>query len=299
MQRTQRSTYLKMNPLRTALPFLAALAWSASAAATVCTEDSDCAEGYFCAKGASSPGCDASGPCPEPDIVEEEAGTCEAAPVPCETNADCGEYLSCVSSSDGVCWITADGDTGCEDTDPNAPKYCALAAIECSTDADCPRDFECVERGGACPEIACVDGDDQCPPCEPAKYKACQPKVIECEKNEDCPAEWSCSSIQTGDEPVSDGATDVGSPQPFSSPPDQSTVARQCFPDAWGGTGFASDANRDVTHQEDSGAGPGESASSSSSSSGGCSMTPGVVGATPWLASLLLLVPFARRRRRA
>lgn len=296
----------KFSSLRTAMPFLLALAWPGVAFSADCTEDADCAEGFHCVKGASSPGCDPNGDCPEPDVVEDEVGTCERAPVSCDSDADCGEYLSCQSSSDGVCWSDADGQSGCTEPDPDAPKYCAAASTTCSSDADCPREFECVTHDSPCPAIDCAEDAPDCKPCEASSYQVCQPKQIECATDTDCPTDWSCGSVWSG----GGGGDDVAEPAPLpeeSRPqaslpgPDDSTSdseQRLCFPDAWGGPVYASGDGAPVAGRDNSSAESGSNGESSSSS-GGCSVSAaGAATGGFWSLAFLGLAPWLRRRQR-
>jgi hypothetical protein len=294
----------KSSSLRTAIPFLLALAWPGAAFAADCNDDADCGEGFYCAKGASSPGCDPSGDCPAPDVVEEGVGTCEAAPVTCDSDADCGEYLSCQASADGVCWADTDGQSGCTEPDPNAPKYCAVASTACSTDADCPREFECVTYDSPCPGVPCADNDPDCKACEPSTSQVCQPKQIECASDGDCPADWSCASVYSGG-----GGSDVaepapGEPRPAAAMPesdDTTTGSEQrfCFPDAWGGPVYATGDGAPVAGNDSSAESDSRGAPSSSSGSGGCSLTAaGVATGGSWSLMLLGLAPWVRRRLR-
>lgn len=281
------------HPVTTALSLLVVLSWSGAAWAQVCTTDEQCPEGSYCAKGASSPGCSDPPNCPEPDVVEEEQGECVAAPVTCESDAECGEYLSCVESGDGTCWVSSDGDMGCDEPDPNAPKYCAPATITCSSDDECPREFECVARAYDCPAIACAEDEPDCVPCQGSATQVCQPKQIACDSDDECPAEWSCGSVVTRD-PVDDGR-EPGSPDAGTSTGDSST-ARYCSPDAWGGDVYTTG---DAASAEDSGGDDRGAQSSSSSSEGGCSISAGTAtGHAGWLLTLLAAGPLAARRRR-
>jgi MYXO-CTERM domain-containing protein len=298
------------SPIKLSTVFVPALLllWSGAALADgpeQCQEDTDCAEGYFCAKGASAPGCDPAGECPEPGVVEDAYGRCEVAPVACTTDADCDEYLSCVDSQSTTCWAGPNGESGCDEPDPDAPKYCGVAQITCSSDADCPREFECVSHSTPCPEIACVGDEPDCPRCDPTTYEVCQPKHIACDGDDDCPTDWSCGGSGSG------GGVDVGEPQPTEPAPEPAFDERKsrtmsdadqrgaCYPDALGGAGYVeTDEARDVApgSAEDSGsAAPG----SNSSSGGGCSVgAVGASGAAGWLMTLLLVGPLARRRQR-
>ena len=297
------------SPIKLSTVFVPALLllWSGAALADGperCTEDTDCAEGYFCAKGASAPGCDPAGECPEPDVVEETYGQCELAPVVCTSDADCDEYLSCVAAESTTCWSGPNGESGCDEPDPDAPKHCGVAEITCSSDADCPREFECASHSSACPEIACIGDEPDCKPCEPTTYEVCQPKEIACDSDDDCPAAWSCGAFGSG------GGVDVGGPHPTEPAPEPAldepksrttsddALRGACYPDAFGGVGYVE------TDEASGAAGPGRaedsnSTGSGSSSGGGCSVgAVGASGAAGWLMTLLLVGPLARRRQR-
>lgn len=199
---------------------LAASSWASPARAAECSSDADCATGYECIKGMSSPGCNPSengGQCPDPTPVEDAIGTCERAPVECTNDAGaCPEYLSCLESQDGVCWMSSDGSTGCSEPDPNAPKYCGFQQTTCATAQDCPREFECVESTfTACPLIDCAEGTE-CPPCEPQTQKQCQPRQIECDDDDACPSGWSCFAV-TQTTCSTDGGTEEVPPTPDGS----------------------------------------------------------------------------------
>lgn len=291
------------------------LLWSGAAVAEdvsdQCTEDTDCAEGYFCAKGASSPGCDAVGECPEPDVVEEEFGSCELAPVSCTSDADCDEYLSCVDVGTSNCTVSSDGTSSCDDGAPDAVMQCSVATIECRVDADCPREFECVSHAAPCPAIDCAEDAPDCKPCEPNTRQVCQPKQIACVDDDDCPSDWSCAYVSEG------GGGDVAEPAPIEPQPTEPAPEPAmdlpgtrtssedgppngaCYPNALGGDGY-------VTEDEAGGAAePGSAEDSASggpetSSGGGCSVgAVGASGAAGWLMTLLLVAPLAWRRKRS
>src|SRR5690606_8284034 len=146
--------------IRATLPIcFAALTLSsfAFAEAKICEEDSDCGEGGVCQKDMWTDGC---APAEDGDTdhcssepMTSETGYCYTPPPTCDTDEDCGEYLTCQQSNDGVCWADTDGNSGCTEPDPNAPKYCAQGTTTCEDDDDCPRAFECLKAHGACVDI--------------------------------------------------------------------------------------------------------------------------------------------------
>lgn len=291
-----------------------------------CESDADCEAGSACEKGSYTNGCNPEqGEC-DSTVYEEEFGSCVVQPVECSGDSDCGEYSACTSSDSGVCWASSDGSSGCEDPDPDAPKYCSPEVVECESDSDCPREFECspVE---SCADIACApDSDCEQPACEVTGGQ-CLPKEIECDDDSACPSDWNCVGTTqwecTGDEPTDGGAEpapvdDPGAADPL--PPDDTEPAYEpatscvevaavghCQPEEWGEVYFASDldggeptsgsgAPKGEAGQDDSSDGEGSQASSDS---GGCSVAPGGGQGGTWLWALLLGAPLLLRRRRA
>ncbi len=297
---------------------LAVSTWAPRAAAADCTSDADCEAGYECIKGMSSPGCDSSGECPEPTPVEEEVGSCELAPVECSTSDDCPEYLTCADSQELSCWSDSNGNTGCEEPDPNAPKYCSFREMTCATNDDCPREFECVEHESyGCPAVDCVEGEECNDTCEPTLEKECQPKKIDCSGGAACPSGWSCITVTTGSDcaepaPAPGGTTDPDAPADSGTAPDGGcesfapTSESFCAPDILVEHGYASDsggsAENDAGGDSTSGGAPKpeepKSPGGKATDDGGCSVAPVLGGSSSIFAPLMLLVPFAARLRR-
>jgi hypothetical protein len=296
-----------------------------------CASDADCSAGYTCLKGMGTSGCNPdAGPCDD-TVFEEEFGSCEKLPEECESDADCGEYSSCQSSGVGSCWADSDGNSGCEEPDPDAPKYCGPKTLECETDSDCPDSFECALRE-SCVAIDCAEGTDcEQPACEPSGGQ-CVPQEVECEADSDCPSDWSCA-VSTGlscsgggaaePAPEPDFDSDVAEGGASSVPPEsipeetctEVETAGYCLPAGWedvyatGGDG-AVDAGgeptkgevetpRDSESGDDDGVGQGSSDDESSSDAGGCSVTTTRSGSPGPLGLLFVLAaPFVFLRRR-
>jgi MYXO-CTERM domain-containing protein len=308
-----------------------------------CSTDDDCAEGQLCQKGMSVGGCSGTstpspdgtttdGPVPgdsadapecdsEPQV--SDTGFCYTPPTQCESDADCGEYLSCVESTDSDCAVSSDGETTCPEPADDAPKYCSIASVACETDADCPREFECVELE-VCLLIACEEGNENCPdPCAPSGEKQCQAKQIACEETADCPSAWSCvgnvmetcTGSGTTDPGVPSGAGETSQPAPADGTepmaPEKTSeevtctteaVIGSCRPDAYdaGGVYYPADLGTD---DADSGATSNPNTVSAESedsprAGGGCSVAQGKQPMdVAWVLGLLAALPLVRRRR--
>ncbi|MCS6899883.1 MAG: hypothetical protein RMJ98_09435 [Myxococcales bacterium] len=223
-----------------------------------CKADADCAAGFFCelvpppSVGCASPDGQSS-ECPEPGPAPAVEGYCREKPIECKADADCPDYLACVSSGGGevTCWAPACNpgeecpEPVCEEPkkDPNAPMVCAPKMIECTADAECPKDFACnIELGTACPTIACDPTDPNCKPpeCDQTPKKLCGPKLIDCKADGDCPSDWRCLSFEEGScsggggtEPPSTGKGSKSTPKnPGSQFADECTVITRnlCVP---------------------------------------------------------------------
>lgn len=279
------------------------LAWTTAASATECKSDADCPSGYQCEKGVSMPGCAPGQDCSDAGPIESETGSCEKAPIACQTDADCPAYLKCTSSGDTVCWQDSTGDGGCEEPDPNAPKYCQYEPITCDSDAACPEGFACTEVS-ACPSIDCVPGSE-CPEptCQTSKY--CAPKEIVCAADTDCPAEWTCMTMTedcatTPTEPEPDLPGEPDSPAPADQPSDsdcQPTTRSLCVPPGFSGVG---EYEKAVAEDSQSGAqNAAASGGGDSDDSGvGCSLVTVPAGsalASGWLAVAIALLAGRRR----
>lgn len=302
--------------------------WASSAAAqSSCEKNEDCETGYFCIKGASSPGCDA-GPgseCTPQDATVDEVGYCEKGPTQCTKDEECGEYLTCSRSDSGVCWTGPEGE-GCSEPDPDAPSYCGYTMASCEVSEDCPREFECVE---STLQPDCLD-------CEATTVRECQPRTITCENSAECPSDWSCffnsssgggdcaapaprdpgapdSGNGSGSSDVPESPVDDGALQPDCTPAPVQTVG-QCLPNQLAEfVGWDSRGDAETSNGAPGGAplpptskGPtndaNESSSSAESDSGGCSVAALGASSGSWMTSLLWLAPLAlgiTRRRRA
>jgi MYXO-CTERM domain-containing protein len=290
----------------------AALTLSGSALALieskVCEDDSDCGEDGVCEKAQWVDGCepaedgDTSHCNSEPQIAD--TGYCYTPPPTCESDEDCGEYLTCQQSNDGVCWADTDGNSGCSEPDPNAPKYCAQATITCEDDSECPREFECLTAPVACLDIYCPD-DPDCG-CSAPTHKECQPRVIECEDDSACPEDWMCLGGGTFD---CGGATDPDSTDSDAAeriaPDCQSSAKGQCYPAEWnsGSTTTGDDlVGESETDNAPGGSAPPRSsdddANAKANSGGGCSVSR-VPSSGGWLLGLLAFPLLALRRRRS
>jgi len=281
-----------------------------------CREDTDCAEGQRCEKGMFVDGCQptADGSTEhcntEPQVAE--TGSCVTPPPSCDTDADCGEYLSCVSIEEGGCAVDSDGNGYCPEPDPNGPKTCVVAALSCDSDDECPREYECVALS-LCPAIDCAEDDADCnADCSPADQKECQPKQIACEDNADCPSEWSCQGNYiescSGGGADSSGATepadaaDAAESEPAADDAicTQEPAVGSCFPNAWGGGAIAYDTAGPTGGEEDgvgSTSDPGSNGESASAG-GGCSVARGTTRPdATWALGLLFALPLLRRRR--
>lgn len=289
-----------------------------------CASDADCADGTVCEKGMYSNGC---GPDAEPcddTVYEEEFGRCVVPPTECDTDDDCGEYSACESSDVGVCWADSNGDSGCEEPDPDAPSYCVPAFVECQVESDCPREFECVQND-VCLAIDCVEGE-ACSPCEPTGGQ-CLPKQIECDADSACPSDWTCVARVEyecsggGTEPIDGGGStdEGGADEPVADPAEGERLApaeedcvevvttSYCQPDDWEGSYYGSDggfSRADSGEGDDLAGSNGDSEEAASgdsgeTSGGGCSVSAGGIGGRGFSWLLLLGAPLllARRRR--
>lgn len=291
-----------------------------------CRSDADCSEGDTCEKKVSVSGCSGSAPSPGGDAiappeeecdsepVENEIGYCFTPPKTCSSDADCDEYMSCVTNSSGVCWADVEGNSGCSEPDPDAPKYCTVANKACSEDSDCPREFECVQDQAVCPAIACAEDDPDCKvDCDPPETKSCQPKSIPCEDDSACPSDWSCfgneaTSCSGGADMPTEPADPGSSSDPLPSEEVCTTEAAvgSCYPNSWSageGVVYASGAE---DSSAPSSAGPGgkdgtDETTAESASAGGCSVSAQAspASAMSWLLVALSVAPLAFRRRRA
>jgi len=300
-----------------------------------CAADADCAQGQICQKGmvvdpCSVPPSDGSGedvPACNSEPHESETGYCYTPPTPCESDADCGEYLSCAASADTGCAVSSDGSMSCPEADEPV-KYCSIGSTSCTTDDECPREFECVELMN-CLLYACAEDTPDCPdPCTPSGEKQCQPKQIECAETADCPSDWSCvgnyvescsggsgsstPGTEPGTEPAADDAPATGGAAtggPVTDPPDEVTCTREpaagvCQPNAWNGEviNYADDlvdvgAEGDGANEGTANPTAAPSDADGSTAGGGCSVASGHQPPDfAWVLALLAALPLVRRR---
>lgn len=177
-----------------------------------CASDSDCPTDSTCAKNQWSSGCAASpgGEMPECEETsgEDEFGVCVQQPKPCESDEECGEYLSCVTSSTGSCSVSSDGERTCEEV--STESYCGEKTTSCATNSDCPREFECVQAETLCLDFECPEDGGECGTCSAEGERECRPKEIACEMDDECPSDWSCWGAVDYECSGGDGATSVG-----------------------------------------------------------------------------------------
>src|SRR5690606_33058263 len=143
-----------------------------------CSNDADCSDGGICQKdmwtnGCAAPSEDGAEKC-DTTVHESETGFCYIPPEQCESDAECGEYLSCIEESSGSCTGSSDGETICTET--KGPSYCGAASVVCESDADCPRSFECGEAQVICIAMDCPDGEPDCRQCDNEGRKECRPQ---------------------------------------------------------------------------------------------------------------------------
>jgi MYXO-CTERM domain-containing protein len=284
------------------------------AASQECETDSDCSEGLECVVvGATS--CAGAPPCPEgedcpdpPECEPEEFKECVEAPITCETDADCPDFLRCVGGGPSViCTVSSDGEEDCEEVSEEEGLSCQFVQIDCATNSDCPTDFECTAIPSACPSIACPEGEE-CPEaeCDEEERFACLPREIECETTSDCPAEWTCQSFETACTGEDSALIEENEPRDPEGDVEEVDCEEEeeaysaCIPPGFNGgavgedLAVAEDARANGNTDENDAAGvPSESSEESS----GCSVT---VGRSQNSALILLLagMVLALRRRR-
>lgn len=237
-----------------------------------CSNDADCSDGGICQKdmwtnGCAAPSEDGAEKC-DTTVHESETGFCYIPPEQCESDAECGEYLSCIEESSGSCTGSSDGETICTET--KGPSYCGAASVVCESDADCPRSFECGEAQVICIAMDCPDGEPDCRQCDNEGRKECRPQQFDCESDSECPSDWSCFDTLRyecpdgeapprgdageggGEDGDSSRSADRAAPAPEGGSsgslplaPDEGkddvpqcvavAVTGSCYPEAWGG----------------------------------------------------------------
>jgi len=207
-------------------------------APTECQSNDDCDAGFTCeVTGGSACACapDQSCDCP---IIEVRS----CVPGPCQTDADCGGDLVCITYEVGCATAVPDcapgSDCGdfapppCESTTHSvcAPKW----VRPCQTASDCGDGFTCEETesctcsGGAPTPTEPADPANPSDPsggvpyaptpddcsCEPSGEKACKLIEVKCDDDAGCAAGWTCERYPTDvgcTEPASGGGSDGGS----------------------------------------------------------------------------------------
>jgi hypothetical protein len=138
----------------------------------MCTDDADCASGYYCESGFCNATwfCDFDGSCP-PGFVCDERETCvPERPVPCDGNEDCVSGYCDIEdgANDGTCVTTGSCSTdedctgfgpglACDDRGICTPDEGPCPAGECG----CIEDAEC-EDGQVCISSRCTDASSIC-----------------------------------------------------------------------------------------------------------------------------------------
>jgi hypothetical protein len=241
---------------------LTMLLLASAASAQECQADADCDAGYRCELyGGDATVCVGT---PEGEEICEESepgeliGYCVREPIPCTSDADCGDGLKCHLPDVGVAPDEEPAppcpegeDCGSSEPAPGddnnsglvAPQgYCGWAFADCATDADCGEFGECVSVGGSdCAEAApfpgCAEGED-CPELwpvdcgEPVEIFACVPAEIDCETDDQCPTDWACIEYTEGyceGSEGSGGATDPSEGEGRSDEPVSDEDEPSCF----------------------------------------------------------------------
>ncbi|MBN2193074.1 MAG: hypothetical protein JW751_09685 [Polyangiaceae bacterium] len=224
-----------------------------------CLADADCGVGYACelppvgSRGAGVGGSWGAEPQPAGGAAEdpgpaagaeggaaatvEVVGECQRAPLPCTSDADCGEHqvcqfdyaeAACASGSDcsdvpvesssiGECWgepMACGGDGDCPEASTCVDRLCTFELIECTEDAGCPGDYECIfEVAEQCAASSCMPGEtcDSEPVCTTMTTEdgMCFPKPIPCASDGDCSGGWLCYDVPNADAPEVWAAVDL------------------------------------------------------------------------------------------
>ncbi|MCB9727328.1 MAG: hypothetical protein H6746_02465 [Deltaproteobacteria bacterium] len=148
---------MSRSPLSMLVLSLGALGLSTSAFAAdegECLTDAECPQGYTCEiTGGSGCACPSEGPCTPCETVDYH----ECVPGPCQSDADCGDGLVCVSWTESCDALTTTPacapDVPCEQAPAPEPEQCepvtrsACApkwAAPCEAASDCGAGFDCV-----------------------------------------------------------------------------------------------------------------------------------------------------------
>jgi len=245
-----------------ALGLVALLAGAAYAQSdeAVCTTDADCAAGEFCAIApCAAPACDPDDPdcvpfdCPTTGVCSSTGGGDHGGMSgwgDCETDADCGDGLTC-DVVGGMSCACPDGQSCPECDEPVEIKGCVPAP--CTTAADCGAGQvcmtvsydDCTDSGGFAPGAPCRP-DEPCDPpmpppeptCETKTESFCAPKyVAPCTTATDCGEGFTCEPAEVcecsggGSVPpaVPTDPADPSRPDPAEPPPsDESQQEEDC-----------------------------------------------------------------------
>lgn len=211
---------------------------------TECQTNDDCDAGFSCeVTGGESCACAPEQSCDCP-VVEYRS----CVPGPCQTDADCGGDLVCITYDVGCATAVPDCAPG-SDCGNFAPPPCenetrSVCAPKwvrpCETASDCGDGFKCEETesctcsGGGASEpadptdpadpsgVPFVPPEDDCT-CEPSGQKACQLVEVACDDDSGCAAGWTCAHYATDlpcTEPASGGGSDGSSGSGSSGDPD-------------------------------------------------------------------------------
>ncbi|MBA2663731.1 MAG: hypothetical protein H0U74_15700 [Bradymonadaceae bacterium] len=215
--------------------FLMLSLYSFSASANECAQDSDCPADYVCNL---APTPCAVAPCADgeecPDIVCDDklSGYCQAPPpAACESTADCGDGLVCVTSTYHSCSGSGGTEPACRedgkdcsdfgsDPDPGDGDYSCEVVTEsycvppyyapCEVDSDCGPGFDCnvvpmgcADSGGSMCDFdpnsddqSCDDTpapDYECPEADES-VRYCQLKDLPCTETSECTDGFVCET---------------------------------------------------------------------------------------------------------
>ena len=207
-----------------------------------CEVDTDCDGDLICEVtggygGCTAPACAPGEECPEPVCESFEVRSCVRPP--CQSDADCGAGLRCVSDTVELCTpcaVPPEGEPMSPDCgDCTTETYTECVPKLCTDDADCedpnlvciPNTWESCSQD----DVACAPGEDCIVPepvCETESVSYCGPKYLgpcevaaDCGEGFDCVAEESCGCSGSGGSSSSDGSAEPP-PNPSEPAPDPS-----------------------------------------------------------------------------